>query len=752
MNQKKWNKAIGAFLVCTMLGTISFPVWADEAPLPLTDTSNGQTEGESGGDNTPQSLAVNINANYYSTDKDGEYNVIFTTLSDIPAFTELGFKVSLTSATVGDAGFEAKVIKEDDAEDVVRGKGYATYKLTRQTAREIAAKTAFATLSMTTTAVPSSENLTFSDFYFINADGETVTVTPTVTFQAGPIVPNLNEEEQKAYDLIVALPGAENLSFYTENGTLTSLSDVITQVEAAETSYTGLSDASKKNVDKVLEYNNYPSGVFEELNDVLTVMNDAKGLIEIAHTLKDVNAEDILEYQYLLNVYASAKSEIDTSTLPVGTKAALELTAADEQISTSKIMLEAELEKAEFNTLTYACSDQIIQIQTMSSHLYYNKYLENVSSQIDALAKKIDEEFEGYGQDKKNLLSYLESYKNSILLIQKGIDDLPKMDLKEIVRGNRNTITFNRTSTLDESINASILVIITDEDGKEKQRQEAVFPSDKKKLEVSFMASRTEYATDEEVTVNSYYILDGATFPLDSKSYTCITRNTSSSNNTLPSTSTGTSTSGTSSSVGSSASGGTIFPSDVTIEPEESNPSTPVFNDISNYDWAQEAIEGLYYAGIVNGMEEGVFNPAGLVTREQFAKMVVQLFGVATGSTNTNFVDVKVDGWYAPYITAALQAGYIQGQSQEYFGIGESIMRQDMATILYRALGDQNSKAVLSFTDVDNIAGYAEDAIAELVGLGVLNGYEDGSFKPRGTATRAEAAKTIWGIYQILNN
>lgn len=78
-------------------------------------------------------------------------------------------------------------------------------------------------------------------------------------------------------------------------------------------------------------------------------------------------------------------------------------------------------------------------------------------------------------------------------------------------------------------------------------------------------------------------------------------------------------------------------------------------------------------------------------------------------------------------------------------------MRQDMATILYRAMGDQNSKAILDFSDVDDIASYATDAIAELVGLSIINGYEDGSFKPRGTATRAEAAKMIYGVYQYLN-
>ena len=150
-------------------------------------------------------------------------------------------------------------------------------------------------------------------------------------------------------------------------------------------------------------------------------------------------------------------------------------------------------------------------------------------------------------------------------------------------------------------------------------------------------------------------------------------------------------------------------------------------------------------------MEEGVFNPAGNVTREQFSKMVVQLFELSTGSTKTDFLDVNPTAWYAPYVKAALDAGYVQGESKEYFGIGVPIMRQDMAVILYRALGSQNKAVSIDFTDKDNIAPYAEEAIAELVGLGAINGYEDNSFKPRGTATRAEAAKMIWSIYKFIN-
>ena len=79
-------------------------------------------------------------------------------------------------------------------------------------------------------------------------------------------------------------------------------------------------------------------------------------------------------------------------------------------------------------------------------------------------------------------------------------------------------------------------------------------------------------------------------------------------------------------------------------------------------------------------------------------------------------------------------------------------MRQDMATYHFRALGSQGEGIDLYFTDKDSIASYAYDAISEFCGLGILNGYEDGTFNPRGTATRAEAAKVIWGVYELINN
>ena len=51
--------------------------------------------------------------------------------------------------------------------------------------------------------------------------------------------------------------------------------------------------------------------------------------------------------------------------------------------------------------------------------------------------------------------------------------------------------------------------------------------------------------------------------------------------------------------------------------------------------------------------------------------------------------------------------------------------------------------ADITFTDKDDVAEYASDALKALISMGVIGGYEDGSFKPEQTITRAETAKMI---------
>lgn len=189
------------------------------------------------------------------------------------------------------------------------------------------------------------------------------------------------------------------------------------------------------------------------------------------------------------------------------------------------------------------------------------------------------------------------------------------------------------------------------------------------------------------------------------------------------------------------------------VEGEE--PEAPVapadtkYTDVAADHWAFEAIEKLADAGIINGNPDGTFAPDSEITRAEFTKMIVNLFGLEVSSTETGFVDCAADDWFTPYVAAAKQAGYVNGANDAEFAPNASITREDACTILGRALNASSDKA-LDFADADAIAAYAAPYVAALAELGIVNGYEDGTFAPANNITRAEAAKIIAGVSVIV--
>ena len=125
--------------------------------------------------------------------------------------------------------------------------------------------------------------------------------------------------------------------------------------------------------------------------------------------------------------------------------------------------------------------------------------------------------------------------------------------------------------------------------------------------------------------------------------------------------------------------------------------------------------------------------------------MLVLSLGIEAGG-ETSFGDVESTAWYAPYVAAAVKAGIVNGISDTEFGIGRSISRQDMAVMTHRALEklsiDVEPGASHIFTDGDEIAGYAKDAIDILSGAGILSG-DGGKFAPADSLTREQAAKVL---------
>lgn len=174
-----------------------------------------------------------------------------------------------------------------------------------------------------------------------------------------------------------------------------------------------------------------------------------------------------------------------------------------------------------------------------------------------------------------------------------------------------------------------------------------------------------------------------------------------------------------------------------------------VFSDAPRSHWANVYIEFCYKNNIMTGDGAGNFRPDENITRKEFVKTILSAFAIDTSASDSEFEDVDKNDWAYPYISKAYIMGVANGISDTQYGPDKNITRQDAVTMLYRiaSMARENYSFkdgnVNEFTDAQMIADYASLAIKKLVGEKVIKGYDDGSFMPQKTITRAETAKII---------
>ncbi len=186
--------------------------------------------------------------------------------------------------------------------------------------------------------------------------------------------------------------------------------------------------------------------------------------------------------------------------------------------------------------------------------------------------------------------------------------------------------------------------------------------------------------------------------------------------------------------------------------PEVQETENVYFDDIADYEWARDSIQNLAIKDILNGKAEGVFDPRANLTREEAVKLIVLVFGFDLTDEENGFRDCEAGAWYYSYVTAAEKYNVVKGISAKEFGIGTNVTRQDLATMIYRALDIKgfNRENTVFFEDHENIAPYAQYAVSVLASAGIIKGFENGCFMPETNTTRAEAAVMFDRVLMLL--
>lgn len=113
--------------------------------------------------------------------------------------------------------------------------------------------------------------------------------------------------------------------------------------------------------------------------------------------------------------------------------------------------------------------------------------------------------------------------------------------------------------------------------------------------------------------------------------------------------------------------------------------SSKSFADVANH-WSKADVELLANKLVVDGVTDTTFQPDRNITRAEFAALVVRALGLSSSSAANQFSDVKSGSWYAETVATAVKAGIIDGYEDGTFRPDAQITREELAAMSIRAL------------------------------------------------------------------
>ena len=157
-----------------------------------------------------------------------------------------------------------------------------------------------------------------------------------------------------------------------------------------------------------------------------------------------------------------------------------------------------------------------------------------------------------------------------------------------------------------------------------------------------------------------------------------------------------------------------------------------------------------HYAYIIGYSEDGTVRPNANITRAEVATIFFRLLTDSARDqfwmTSNNFSDVLPNDWYNNAVSTMVNMGIIQGYEDGTFRPNANITRAEFAAIAARFMASGYGVEDDLFTDIAN--HWARESINDAAMAGWINGYEDGTFRPDAAITRAEAVTLVNNVLQ----
>lgn len=185
------------------------------------------------------------------------------------------------------------------------------------------------------------------------------------------------------------------------------------------------------------------------------------------------------------------------------------------------------------------------------------------------------------------------------------------------------------------------------------------------------------------------------------------------------------------------------------------------FTDVSRSDWYYQFVDYVTSKGYFNGTSETTFAPAENMTRAMFVTVLFRFDGAKGDRSQSAFTDVAPGEWYTDAINWAAANRIVDGVGNGKFAPNDPITRAQMCTMIerYLALYKKAWKVTLPETgsvsvmvDENAIPAYALAAVKQCQRHGLVNGFEDGTFRPNELSTRAQVAAVIYRMSYLVQS
>lgn len=171
--------------------------------------------------------------------------------------------------------------------------------------------------------------------------------------------------------------------------------------------------------------------------------------------------------------------------------------------------------------------------------------------------------------------------------------------------------------------------------------------------------------------------------------------------------------------------------------------AAPEFNDVKPGAFYFDAVQWAVKNGITNGTGKSTFSPNTVCSRYQIVMFLWRAAGQPEAKAAVSFADVKPGDIFYEAVQWAVERGITKGTSSTNFSPFAPCTRGQIVTFLYRSAGSPAISGACDFSDV-SAGSFCHDAVIWASSEGITKGTSAGRFSPNEGCTRAQVVTFLY--------